>query len=94
VTRVGHQHPRRQRLQQVVVVAITAACLIADLEAIGQSLQHLEHLVDASDLRALDNLPILVEDANRNARAVNVETDVEHGSLPFKCLGTHLPVPR
>jgi len=82
LTGVGDRHARRQRLQQVVVVAVAAAGLVADLEAIGQALEDTQHLLDAAHLAATHLLPSFVEDADRYARRVNVESYEVHECLP------------
>jgi hypothetical protein len=89
VARVGHQDSGRERPEQVVVGAVPATGLVADLEAAGQPLQCRQNLLDASHLGAVDDLAVLVEGANRDARAVDVETDVEHGCLPKIGFRTH-----
>src|SRR5262249_3049403 len=71
-----------QRAQQVVVVAVAAASLVADLEAVGQALEEAQHLLDAAHLGAVGDLPCLAEYADRNALAVDIEPDVEHKCLP------------
>ena len=81
LTGVGDRHARRQRLQQVVVVAVAAAGLVADLEAFGQGLKKPHHLVDGTDLGAANDLSVLAEDADRNALVVDIEPNVEHGCL-------------
>lgn len=53
-------HPARCRLP--------AAGLVADLEPIGQTSKDAHHLLDASHLRAVGDLPRLVNRANRDAR--------------------------
>src|SRR5262249_16769910 len=66
---VGDQDARGQRLQQIVVVAVAAAGLVADLEAVGQALedaQDAQHLRDAADLAAAHQLPGLAQDADRD----------------------------
>src|SRR5262249_55645364 len=68
--------PRRQRLEQVVVVAVTTTGLVADLEAIGQALEDAQHLLQPADLAALDKLPLLAEHAQRDALRLNVDTHV------------------
>src|SRR5579864_4767068 len=75
------QDPRRQRAQQVVVVAMPATRLVADLEAIGQAFEDSHHLVDRPYLGAAGDLPRLAEHAERNAFAVDIEPDVEHDCL-------------
>ena len=62
-------------------MAVAAAGLVADLEAVGQGLEDPHHLVDGADLGAADDLPGLAEDADRDALVVDIETDVEHGRL-------------
>src|SRR5262245_40358646 len=76
-----YRDPRGDRAEQVVVVAVTATGLVADLEAVGQRLEDPHHLVDGADLGAADDLPGLAEGADRDALVVDVETDVEHGCL-------------
>src|SRR6516164_5044980 len=76
-----HGDPSGDRAKQVVVVAIAATGLVADLEPVGQRLEHPHHLVDGADLGAADDLPGLAEDADRNALVVDIETEVEHGCL-------------
>src|SRR5262249_54954661 len=76
-----HRDPRGDRAQQVVVLAVAAAGLVADLEAVGQGLEGPHHLVDGADLGAADDLPGLAEDADRDALVVDIEPDVEHGCL-------------
>src|SRR5579864_1921890 len=75
------QDPRGQRAQQVVVVAVPATRLVADLEAIGQALEDSHHLVDRPYLGAAGDLPRLAEHAERNAFAVDIEPDEEHECL-------------
>src|SRR5262249_48635186 len=74
----GERGPGRQRLEQVVVVAVAAAGLVADLEAVGQGLEDPQHLVQAPLLAALDELPLVAEHAERDTLRVNVQTDVKH----------------
>src|SRR5262249_33677676 len=74
----GHEHARRQRLEQVVVVAVAAAGLVADLEAVGQGLEDPQDLVQAPHPAALAELPLLAEHAERDVLRVNVKTDVQH----------------
>ena len=62
-------------------MAVAAAGLGADLEAIGQRLEDAHHLVDGADLGAANDLPGLAEDADRDALVVDIETDVEQGCL-------------
>ena len=54
---VGHHDSCGQRPQDVVVVSVAAAGLVADLEAVGQGLQDPQDLVQAAHLAALDELP-------------------------------------
>src|SRR5262245_55332078 len=68
--------------QQVVKVAVSAARFITDFKSIGQPLQERHHLIDRSHLRAVGNLPRLVQNAKRDAFAVDIESDVEHRRLP------------
>ena len=78
---VGHQDPGGQRLEQVVVMAVAAARLVADREAVGQPFEQAQHLVDAAHAGALDDLPGLAEHAEGDVLAVDVEPDVEHENL-------------
>ena len=80
-TRMRHRDPRGDRAERVVVVAVAATGLVADLEAVGQGLEDPHHLVDGADLGAADDLPGLAEDADRDALVVDIEPDVEHGCL-------------
>src|SRR5215469_13456953 len=87
--RVRHRDPRGDRAEQIVVVAVAATGLVADLEAVGQRLEDPHHLVDGADLGAADDLPGLAEDADRDTLVVDIEPDVEHGCLlKSKDLGT------
>src|SRR5262249_9196116 len=76
-----HRDPRGDRAQQVVIVAVAATGLVADLEAVGQRLEDPDHLVDGADLGAASDLPGLAEDADRDALVVNIEPHVEHSRL-------------
>src|SRR5262249_759244 len=76
-----HGDPGGDRAERVVVVAVAAAGLVADLEAVGQGLEDPHHLVDGADLGATDDLSGLAEDADRDALVVEIETDVEHRCL-------------
>src|SRR5262245_21818859 len=76
-----YRDPRGDRAEQVVVVAVAAPGLVADLEAVGQRLEDAHHLVDGADLGTADDLPGLAEDADGDALVVDIETDVEHGCL-------------
>jgi hypothetical protein len=78
---MGHGDPGGDRTQQVVVVAVAAAGLVADLEAVGQRLKEPHHLVDGADRGAADDRPGLAEDADRDALVVDIETDVKQGCL-------------
>src|SRR5262245_52466459 len=82
LARMSHQDPRRQRLQQVVEVAIPTTGLVADLEPIGQSLEDLHHLRDASHAGAMGHLSRLSQGADRNMLRVNVQSDVKHDAPP------------
>src|SRR5262249_19805918 len=79
--RIRHGDPSGDRFEQVVVVAVAATGLGADLEAVGQGLEDPHHLVAGADLGAADDLPGLVEDADRDALVVEIETDGEPGCL-------------
>src|SRR5262249_42081558 len=78
---VGHHHPSRQGLEQVVVVAVAAAGLVADLEAVGQALEDGEHLLDAAHLAASHQLPRLVQYADRDTFGMDIESYVVHNDL-------------
>jgi hypothetical protein len=81
LTRMCHRDPGRDRTEQVVVMAVAAAGLVADLEAVGQRLEEPHHLVDGADLGAADDRPGLAEDADRDPLVVEIETDGEQGCL-------------
>jgi hypothetical protein len=76
-----HGDPRGDRVEQVVVVAVAATGLVADLEAVGQRLEDRHHFVDGANLGAADDLPGLAEDADRDALVVDIEPDVRDGCL-------------
>jgi hypothetical protein len=76
-----YRDPCGDRAEQIVVVAVAATILVADLEAVRQGLEDPHHLIDSSDLGAAGDLPGLAEDADRYALVVDIETDVEHGCL-------------
>ena len=76
-----HQDPSGQRPQQVVVVAIPATRLVADLKAIRQAFEDSHHLLDGSHLAAADDLPCPAEHTYGNPFAVDIEPNVKH-----KCL--------
>src|SRR5688572_2210472 len=78
---MGNQDARGQRLQQVVKVTISAARLVANLESVRQTLQRAYQLLDRPNLRTKDDLSCLVEYADRDALAVDVESDVKHRCL-------------
>jgi hypothetical protein len=73
---------RGQRPQQVVEVAVAAAGLVADLEAVGQAGEHAHQVRDGPHLGAVDDLALLVEGADRDALGVDVEADVKHEAPP------------
>jgi hypothetical protein len=79
---VRHQEPGGQRLEQVVVMAVAAAGLVADLEAVGQALEEPQQFAQGAHPGAVRDLPLLVERAGADVLAVDVEADVEHGYLP------------
>jgi hypothetical protein len=79
--RVRHRDPRGDRTEQVVVVAVATASLVADLKAVGQRLEDAHHLVNGADLGAANDLPGFAEDANRDPLVVDIETDVEQMCL-------------
>jgi hypothetical protein len=78
---VGHQDPGRQRLEQAVVVAVAAAGLLADLEAVGQALEGAQHLLNAADLAAAHRLSSLVQDTDRDTFGMDIESYVIHNDL-------------
>jgi hypothetical protein len=55
--RMRDENARGQRLHQVVEVAIAAAGLVAEIEAIRQALEDLQHPLDAPHARAVGYLP-------------------------------------
>jgi hypothetical protein len=69
------------RPQQVVVVAVAAAGLVADLEAIRQPFEESHHLVDGAYLGATDELPCLAEHAHGDPLAMDIEPNVQHKYL-------------
>src|SRR5262245_28828845 len=62
-------------------MAVATTGLVTDLEAVGETLEDLHHLVDGAHPGATDDLARLAEHAERDALAVDIETDVEHGCL-------------
>ncbi len=52
------EHARGDRTQQVVVVAIAAAALVADLETVRQGLEDPLRLVDGADPGAAGDSPV------------------------------------
>src|SRR5690242_11154994 len=81
LTRMRDEHSCSESTENVVVMAITATGLIADLEPIMQPFEDSHHLVDRPHLAAVNDLSRLVEYTNRDAFGVNVESDVEHRNL-------------
>src|SRR5262249_44201062 len=77
----GHQDAGGQGLQQVVVVAVAAAGLVADLEAVGQALEGGQHLLDAADLAAAHQLPRLAQYTDRDTFGMDIESYVIHDDL-------------
>jgi hypothetical protein len=65
-----------------VVVAVAAAGVVADLEAVGQAPEEAQHLLEAAHSGALDDLPGLAERAEGEVLAVDVEPGVERRNLP------------
>ena len=89
---VGHQDAGGQRPEQVVVVAVAAAGLVADLEAIGQPLEEAQQLLEAAHARPLDDVPGLAEHAEGDVLGVDVEPDGQHRNLPkSECVRTSTP---
>jgi hypothetical protein len=78
---VGDQDTGGQRLEQVVVVAVAAAGLVADLKLIRQPLEEAQHLFQTAHTRPLDDLPGLAKHTNGDMLGVDVEPDVQHGNL-------------
>jgi hypothetical protein len=76
-----HGDPSGDRFEQVVVMAVAAARLVADREVVGQRLEDPHHLVEGADLGAADDRPSLAEDADRDPLVVDLETDVKQGCL-------------
>jgi hypothetical protein len=76
-----NKDPCGHRPQQVVVVAIPATGLLADLEAIWQPFEESYHLLDGAHLGATDNLPSLAEHAHGDPLAVDIKPDVKHQYL-------------
>jgi hypothetical protein len=70
--------PSGQRPQQVVEVAVAAAGLVADLEAVGQAGEHAHQVLDGPHLGAVDDLALLVEGADRDVLGVDIQADVKH----------------
>jgi hypothetical protein len=86
---VGDQDARGQGLQQVVVVAVAAAGLVADLEAVGQALEGAEHLLDAADLAAAHPPPRIVQYTFKDTFYMYIEYYVIHNDLHKSgCAGT------
>ena len=56
---VGHQDPGGQWAEQVAVVAVSAAGLVSHLEPARPGLPGGQHLLEAADLGAVDDLPLL-----------------------------------
>src|SRR5262245_43354461 len=75
------QGPRRQRVQQVVVAAVAAAGLVADLGAVGQAVQDAEQRLEAAHLATAHQQPGFVEYADRYTRGMDVESYVIHKDL-------------
>jgi hypothetical protein len=78
---MGQGDPSGDRFERVVIVAVAATGLAADLEAVGQGLEDPHHLVDGADPGAANDRPGLAEDADGDALVVEIETDVERGCL-------------
>jgi hypothetical protein len=78
---VGHHDPRGQGLEQVVVVAVAAAGLVADRAAVGQALEDAEHLLNAAHLAAAHPLPRLVQYADRDTFGMDIESYVMQNDL-------------
>jgi hypothetical protein len=75
---MGHQDTGGQRAQQLVVVAVPAACLVADLESVGQAFQDLRHLISRLHFCTAHHLSCLAEHAHRDALHMDIESDVQH----------------
>jgi hypothetical protein len=59
-----------------MVMAVVAAGLVADLEAIRRDLEDPHYLVDGADPRWADDSPGLAEHADRDAFVADIETDL------------------
>jgi hypothetical protein len=79
---MDHQDARGQRPQQVVEMAVAAAHLVADLEAVGQAGDNAHQVLAAAHLRAEDDLTLLVEGTDGDALGVDVESNVKHETPP------------
>jgi hypothetical protein len=64
-----------------MVVTVSATCLIADFEPIGQSFTDPHHLIDRPYPSAVHELTCLVKHTNRDMSAVDIESDVVHDGL-------------
>src|SRR5690348_6464746 len=62
-------------------MAIAAAGLVTDLEAVRQPPEDAQHLLDAAHASTPNELAVLVEHADGDALGVDVESDVKHGNL-------------
>src|SRR5215203_4103903 len=79
---MSNHHSSRQRSQNIVIKTVAAARLVAHLKTSRQPLQKFQGLVNRPHLCPVKQLAILVEHADCHMLAVNLQTDVQHGSLP------------
>jgi hypothetical protein len=77
------------------LVAVAAAGLVTDLEAVRQGLEDPRYLIDGAELAAVGDLPALAEDADRDALVADIEPDPEHFCVLSRCTsGTQPPSSR
>jgi hypothetical protein len=76
LTRVSDKYSLRNGSKQVVKVAIATAGLVADFKSVFLSFKNLHHLVDRSNFLSTDHLTCLVENADEDVLAVDIESNV------------------